>query len=119
MKIRVMSDLHIEFAPFDDVPSVEADVVVLAGDIVPEHYGLYEPLIERCKAEGVEIMQIKEKFGGLRFYVMQGSDELFDAINAAEEESLKLCELCGEPGSLRKTGGWLRTLCDRHAAADA
>jgi predicted MPP superfamily phosphohydrolase len=32
MKIRVLSDLHVEFAPFDP-PKVEADVIVLAGDI--------------------------------------------------------------------------------------
>lgn len=39
MKIRVMSGLHIEF--FDFVPPpVDADVVVLAGDILTEHYGL-------------------------------------------------------------------------------
>lgn len=39
MRIRMMSDLHIEF--FDFVPTeVPADVVVLAGDILTEHYGL-------------------------------------------------------------------------------
>jgi predicted phosphodiesterase len=32
MRIRVLSDLHIEFAPFS-APPVDADVVVLAGDI--------------------------------------------------------------------------------------
>ena len=31
MKIHVLSDLHLEFAPFD-VPATDADVVVLAGD---------------------------------------------------------------------------------------
>jgi predicted phosphodiesterase len=34
MRIRVLSDLHIEFAPFVP-PPVEADVVVLAGDVHP------------------------------------------------------------------------------------
>ncbi len=32
MRIRVLSDLHLEFAPFDP-PAADADVVVLAGDI--------------------------------------------------------------------------------------
>ena len=32
MKIHVLSDLHLEFADFE-LPEVEADVVVLAGDI--------------------------------------------------------------------------------------
>lgn len=39
MKIRVMSDLHIEFFNFEPI-EVPADVIVLAGDILPEHYGL-------------------------------------------------------------------------------
>jgi predicted phosphodiesterase len=39
MRIRVLSDLHLEFGPFTP-PNVPADVVVLAGDIVPEHYGI-------------------------------------------------------------------------------
>ncbi len=39
MKIRVLSDLHMEFAPFDP-PSAEADVVVLAGDVAPGLRGL-------------------------------------------------------------------------------
>jgi Icc-related predicted phosphoesterase len=32
MKIQILSDLHIEFQPFD-IPQTDADVVVLAGDI--------------------------------------------------------------------------------------
>ncbi|HEY0153413.1 MAG TPA: metallophosphoesterase [Longimicrobium sp.] len=39
MKIRVLSDLHMEFAPFDP-PPVNADVVVLAGDVAPGLRGL-------------------------------------------------------------------------------
>ncbi|WP_429613680.1 metallophosphoesterase [Variovorax sp. W2I14] len=29
----VLSDLHLEFAPFEPVPDLEFDVVILAGDI--------------------------------------------------------------------------------------
>jgi hypothetical protein len=35
--MHILSDLHVEFAPFDP-PAVDADVVVLAGDI---HVGLF------------------------------------------------------------------------------
>ena len=72
---------------------------------------LYAPLIERCQKEGVKILQIKEKFGGLRFYVDTGSTDLFRAIDAAEDASFKICEQCGAPGKLR-SGGWLKTRCD-------
>ena len=75
---------------------------------------LYEPLIDRCIAEGVEILQIKEKFGGLRFYVSLCSKELQDMIDAAELKSFSTCEVCGEKGEVRYRK-WIRTLCDEHA----
>ena len=61
-----------------------------------------------------EVVQVKEKFGGLRFYINNGSDAIYDRIEAAENESLKVCEVCGASGVLRG-GGWLKTLCDEHA----
>ncbi len=39
MKLHVLSDLHLEHAPFEPV-SVDADVVVLAGDIAPGTAGI-------------------------------------------------------------------------------
>ena len=33
MKILILSDLHLEFAPFEPPPALEFDVVILAGDI--------------------------------------------------------------------------------------
>ena len=60
-----------------------------------------------------KVSQVKEKFGGLRFYICGGTEEMFDRIDRAESESLETCEECGEPGTL-KDGGWLRTLCKEH-----
>ena len=39
MRIHLLSDLHLEFAPFD-LPAVDADVVVLAGDVHTGRNGL-------------------------------------------------------------------------------
>ncbi|MCI0349915.1 MAG: hypothetical protein L0Z53_10860 [Acidobacteriales bacterium] len=78
---------------------------------------LYLPLIERCRADGVSVLQIKEKFGGLRFYVGPASDELYAAIDMAEAASLTMCEECGASGK-RRGGSWIRTLCDMHAERD-
>ena len=33
MKVLILSDLHLEFAPFEPEPGLEFDVVILAGDI--------------------------------------------------------------------------------------
>ncbi len=59
-------------------------------------------------------MQIKEKFGGLRFYTYGNEVSHRDLITIAEVEAEKTCETCGKPGTLR-TGGWLKTLCGEHS----
>jgi hypothetical protein len=58
--------------------------------------------------------QVKEKFGGLRFYYAGGDDYIRGVVDMAEEMSYCTCEICGAPGKLRR-GGWYRTLCDQHA----
>ena len=67
------------------------------------------------------IMQIKEKFGGLRFYVGQTSEEQQAYIRFASAMASRTCEVCGNPGEIRHTN-WMKTLCDVHhrekAAAD-
>ena len=64
-----------------------------------------------------ELHQIKEKFGGLRFYVGDATPEMYALICAAEDASLKTCEHCGAPGKLDKTGWW-KTVCPEHDQND-
>jgi hypothetical protein len=61
-----------------------------------------------------QVDQIKEKFGGLRFYVGDANHAIYERIDDAERESLRTCEECGAPGKVRG-GGWIKTLCDDHA----
>ena len=58
------------------------------------------------------VYDVKEKFGGLRFYIGAGSDEIHERIQQAEDESYSVCEVTGKPGKLRSDLGWMRTLCD-------
>ena len=60
-------------------------------------------------------VQVKEKFGGLRFYVNGATDKHWSYINFAESMSYRTCEDCGAPGKTY-TDGWHTTLCDVHAA---
>jgi len=64
------------------------------------------------------ICQIKEKFGGLRFYIGSGNEEIWNIISKYERLSYETCEQCGEVGELRRDGGnyggWFQTLCDKH-----
>ena len=66
----------------------------------------------------VVVAQIKEKFGGLRFYYDGGDDKISGLVCMAESWAYNTCETCGQPGELRHDG-WLKTLCDRHAAERA
>ena len=58
-----------------------------------------------------EICDIKEKYGTLRFYINEGSNEIHERISKAENLSASTCEACGKHGSIR-TNGWWKTLCD-------
>lgn len=77
---------------------------------------LLHDLIEELIAAGwdKQIKQVKEKFGGLRFYIGGGSQEIHDIISKYEALSYHVCEVCGEQGELRNDIGWYRTLCDKH-----
>jgi hypothetical protein len=102
----------------------------------------WQPMVEElcenlCKVVDkgtivVQIEQIKEKFGGLRFYYSfqhpenkapldidrSAMNKITDLIHDAEERSFKICEVTGEDGELRIKGkgyGWLKTLSDGEA----
>lgn len=105
----------------------------------PGWAGLYTPLLKLCEVYGISVMQVKEKFGGLRFYTGGYADparameeipppDLRDIISAAEAASYHTCEECGVSGVERweegkpvykvmtgrsRTSGWLRSLCAR------
>ena len=59
--------------------------------------------------------QVKEKFGGLRFYYQGGDDAIRGMAQMAETMSVITCEECGAPGKIRN-GGWVHTFCDEHEA---
>lgn len=61
--------------------------------------------------ENYRAMQVKEKFGGLRFYMTCSTDEMQALIDEAERKSYETCEACGQQGCVRK-GSWIRVRCD-------
>lgn len=65
------------------------------------------------KVVQVVATQVKEKFGGLRFYHSGGDDTIYGMVSMAESWAANTCEICGKPGKLRG-GGWLYTACDEH-----
>ncbi len=71
-------------------------------------------VLERIKKSNIKILQIKEKWGGLRFYVVCANEEQLDYIDMAEEFSFFVCENCGriDKGVTTEGKGWIRTLCN-------
>ena len=57
------------------------------------------------------IAQIKEKFGGLRYYIeSKRYDETQKVVEEIENRSYTICEITGKPGRLVKRNGWYKTL---------
>ena len=65
------------------------------------------------EVEQVKVTQIKEKFGGLRFYYDGGDDYVGGLVQMAEAWADRTCEVCGKPGTIRDLS-WVKTLCDEH-----
>ena len=86
-------------------------------------YGILKELIIGIKAGDskeknwiTKVTQLKEKFGGLRFYVTGTSKKNWELIRNAEEKSYAVCE---DTGSEVEVGtwndGWVRTICRKRA----
>lgn len=60
----------------------------------------------------IKLLQVKEKFGGLRVYTSFGTKELHDMIDDAEEKSYSICELCGSEENVgMRESEWMTTCC--------
>lgn len=72
-----------------------------------------------------QIQQIKEKFGGLRYYMTPSNDtteeqkdKMYKVISRHEAIAAQTCEATGKPGVLMKSiGGWRKTLNPGYAAS--
>ena len=89
-----------------------------SGDVITQGEIDQRKLVMEEEASKVPVaVQIKEKFGGLRFYVQAATSKHYDYISFAESMSYRTCEQCGAPGK-RYTDGWHKVLCDIHADMD-
>lgn len=69
---------------------------------------------DKMGGEPVVASQLKEKFGGLRFYYRGGDSYTAVVVELAELLSEHICEICGAPGRTKESKGWLRTRCSAH-----
>lgn len=82
---------------------------------------------QRVEAGGwgsFRVVQVKEKFGGLRFYYEGGDEHFAGMVEMAERLSFRICEACGawatetriarDPETGEPRGYWVATLCAEH-----
>lgn len=86
----------------------------------------WHKIIKECHQELLQIdpnykpIQIKEKFGTLRYYFDASIKDLdivhqmYEIVLSYEEASAVTCEECGNYGTLTKFHGWYKTLCIDH-----
>lgn len=80
----------------------------------PGWYNLTAQLITDLIVLGWDksLAQVKEKFGGGRFYIGAGSIAIWDRILDWERETFKTCEQCGTQENVLTHGpAWTKTLC--------
>ena len=88
--------------------------------------GWADLLVETCKkmqahlitlskelAEEIVALQVKEKYGTLRFYISSYTETLDAIVLDAETRSATICEQCGKTGKVRGDM-WLYAACDVH-----
>lgn len=113
---------------------LQLQIEELKKKIVPEYWksidvdeGWYQIVVD-CDKEltaidpHYQIFQIKEKFGGLRYYFHPSQSDTSKAMNEVvskyEAIAARTCEATGRPGVLMKSiGGWQKTLNPEYAAS--
>lgn len=84
-------------------------------DPIIDYIEKYNSTIEK-EEDKIKIVQIKEKFGSLRFYAHNKTPELIKLIEEAEDKSYNICELCGSEEDIGQIAdGWITTCCRKCA----
>lgn len=112
---------------------LQLQIEELKKKIAPEYWksidvdeGWYQLIVD-CDKEltaidpNYQIFQVKEKFGGLRYYFQPSqsdtSTEMREVVAKYEAIAAQTCEATGKSGVLMKSiGGWYKTLNPEYAA---
>ncbi len=124
----------------DRQPRVWSDLPQGWTELATQLFANLDAMLDDDAAKRFEVIQIKEKYAGLRVYWSLGEEEtlvldivgsgsmqrldkgpakptaLFDRIKArvrqAGEQAATTCQRCGDGGASAGGSGWITTLCD-------
>lgn len=119
---RDLEDRLIRKYPFlfkDAIKCMGESLMVFGCECDDGWYKILDDLLEKIsQCESLYLTQVKEKFGRLTVYFelekpnKATMDKAYIYTDEAAAKSISVCEMCGEPGEIRK-GMWLKTLCDK------
>lgn len=95
-----------KFTYFDDIP--KGWRIAFGEQLCQE---LKEILERNGDLENYHILQIKEKYGTLRWYANIETPEISAILDKYENMSAKTCIRCGKPAT-KITTGWISPYCD-------
>lgn len=101
--------------PWHTEPSPICWGLTIGDGWMPLLHRLCEDLVVIIREDGLtefRAIQVKEKFGTLRFYARGGNERTRARVAAAEQVSARVCEGCGAPVRLGDGGDWTRTMCE-------
>lgn len=96
-------------------PTLQNNLMAFGFECGEGWHPLIKELIDKLNEfpEEIYVTQVKEKYGGLCFYVASAPEKAHEIIHEYEEKSFHICERCGKTGELRDHNGWYTTLCDK------
>lgn len=81
--------------------------------LIDELCGFIQSYIDLNNLEQIIVFDVKQKFGGLRFYTDSIDPTINGAIRFAESLSMSTCEECGSNEDISRTKGYIKTLCSK------
>ena len=107
-KPDTIPEYDYEYTELDDMP--DGWRIAFGEQMCDE---IREALIEDDDLERYRVVQIKEKYGSLRWYDngVKVNSRVHDIIRKYEHISARTCVVCGEPAT-RITLGWISPFCD-------
>lgn len=104
---KVSNDYDYSYTLLDDMP--KGWRLAFGEQLCRE---LKSVLIDEDFLNDYRVLQIKEKFGQLRWYDNYGSEKIWKVISKYEDLSEHTCIECGNEGKMMDIFGWISPYCD-------
>ena len=123
MTIKLTSDEIVNRYPelFGTAPFDPMETLICFGlevgegwlKILDETFKKISDIVKKRNLEEFRIIQVKEKYAGLRIYCSWCEEDIEEIIAEAEKICEKTCEQCGSPEGIFSNDGWCIVQCQK------